>query len=93
MNCCRICKYWYPNDHAIGMGVCRNVEVWMRIFPGSDAFRTAQDFGCMFHELGDPNYLLSIEDRTSIISDFIKSVKWPDPKPTDGHQPDGCQVD
>lgn len=57
----------------IGVGVCINIELQLRtITPGSVLF-VAQDFGCVFHEHGDPMATVHSKEETILIAkDFLQ---------------------
>lgn len=74
MNLCRTCKNWTVNANAIGLGTCSSTNVFMTTFPGG--FRTAQNFGCIFHDEGPPNAkFFSDEYAQQMIDQFLASRK------------------
>lgn len=74
MNYCRTCKYWSVRGHAIGVGLCLNVDLSIRMI-GQDHAYTCQDFGCVLHEQGECGALLeSKEERVKILGEFIEST-------------------
>lgn len=75
MNLCRTCKYWALNEHMLGLGICTNCSVNIRVLPSD--IRTAQDFGCILHETGFFPSIYSPEESGRILKDgtsFILST-------------------
>lgn len=74
MNYCRTCKYWGRRDHMIGAGICVNVEAMLRLVASVDYLMTAQDFGCVLHETGDPPLsIYNEEERVKIWKGFLEA--------------------
>lgn len=76
MNYCRTCKYWARRDHMIGAGICVNVEALMRLvlLTHVDLLMTAQDFGCVLHETGEPpTSIYNEEERVKIWKGFLEA--------------------
>lgn len=72
MKRCRTCKYWAVRSPMIGVGYCGNTEVNLRVLPSDKALIVAQDFGCVFHELGpQPPSLYPPEQDRKFLADFL----------------------
>lgn len=76
MKMCRTCKYWARNRDGIGVGNCTNIDALMKVFIDGDALRTAQNFGCVEHQDGEPiNNIYSKEDNFQVLCDFYDSQR------------------
>ena len=51
MNTCATCSHWAVNAAAVGLGMCTNLDVQLRLIE-HHTYLTTQDFGCPFHKEG-----------------------------------------
>lgn len=65
---CRSCKYWSVNDNAIGLGMCRNPDMVLRLISIFHV-HTTQNFGCVLHEEGKGNPMLEQEEGHKIFQE------------------------
>lgn len=74
MNRCRTCQHWSAHPAMLGVGCCVNFQAQLRVTTDNGVLRTAQDFGCPFHEPGPCTAEIApVEKQLETLSDFARS--------------------